>query len=197
MPVEEEAEAVPEDLRQAPIPQDAERMRKLRAERLARWRASTVEAYAKVGSRDPKWDAAAQDGLEKVCTSKVIEDHDGDLVEAAWKALEEAVRLGCDDPYVRYVHVQYGNRMHRKRGADGRKELAPAARELAKSKYPAIRRANAAYNANALTPVPKDPGKARDLLRSDEFVAVRDLFQQALRDDPRGAAHDFVEIAGF
>src|SRR4051812_46018482 len=50
---------LPDDLRQDPIPQDLERMAKVRAERLARARASTVEAYARVGSRNPKWDQAA------------------------------------------------------------------------------------------------------------------------------------------
>src|SRR3954464_5642013 len=87
----------PDYLEQKAIPQDQAQMEKTRAERLARARAGTVEAYEKVGRHNAKWDVAAKAALEKVAVSMAADDRDADAVEAASEALTQAIELGCDD----------------------------------------------------------------------------------------------------
>lgn len=188
---------LPDHLRQEKIPQDQQRMENLRAERLARLRASTVEAYAMVGSRDPKWDKAAVAAMEKVCRAKVVRDLDADAVEAAWEALEEAVNLGCDDPYIRYMHLRYKQQYADRKSSAGKqqRELAEVAGVLRDSKYPAIRRAHAAHNAavNSL-PSPAADDAVAKALESADLKLSRELLVAALKDDAR-YANEFVELA--
>ena len=67
-----------------------------------------VGAYDGIGSRNPKWDDAARKGL--TLTARLWA-HDptrpGDADDQAWYWLHTAVKLGCDDPLVQYLDVQY------------------------------------------------------------------------------------------
>jgi tetratricopeptide (TPR) repeat protein len=190
---------VPEVLRQEPIPQDSERMKKRRTQRLASVRASGVETYARVGSRNPKWDTVVKDALEKVAIAKVMSDRDGDAVMAAVDALTEAVRLGCDDPYVRYLQLQYSQRIIKlgRITPEAVAEFVAAGRALQASAYPAIRRANAAHNANISLPAPKTLDGVVDSLKSTDWAAEIELAVQALRDDPDGGAETYVDLASL
>jgi len=184
---------MPEHLRQPAIPQDQVRMKHLRAERLARARSSTIEAYKKVGRTDAKWDAAAEAALEKVAIAKANDDRDVDAAEAAWEALTKAIELGCDDPYVRYVHFNYTRAFERSAG--DKKEIARVARALRDSNYPAVRRAHAAYNfALADAPEPTTLAQVEEAIKSESFVAIFDLLRKALEDDVHGATDDFVVL---
>jgi hypothetical protein len=131
------------------IPQDPAAQARRRAGRLAWHRATTVEAYDRVGGRDPKWDSAARLALSEFANSwaapgMAAKDHG----RAADAAATEALAAGCTDPLVKYI---VGRRLYgfanSPDAADKNRLLVEAARELAASKYPAVRKAHALVNA--------------------------------------------------
>jgi hypothetical protein len=74
-------------------------------------------------------------------------------------------------------------------------DLIAVSRALQASQYPAIRRANAAHNANVNVPAPKTLDGVAKALRSKDWVAELDLAVQAVRDDPHGGAEEYVFLA--
>ena len=186
---------MPDYLHQDPVPQDRAALAKQRAERLARARATTVVAYAKVGARDPKWDRAAIAALDKAAVAQAGDHRDSDAVVAAAEALTEAVGLGCTDPLVTYLQVRVADKR-----APGQFAAATvvAAKGLRDSRYPAVRRAHAAHHcAFGSAKPPTTAAEADAVLASADFVVVRELVREAWRDDPVGTPDDFVELAGL
>jgi hypothetical protein len=185
---------LPPELEQPPIPQNQKSIDRRRADRLAYYRSTTVEAYSKVGKRNPKWDDAAKDALAKLAIAKSNDDRYVDAAEAACVALEKAISLECDDPLIRYAHLQYRGMFPNPDAPPVQPEdIAATSLALRDSDYPAIRRAHAGHNyATALL---AQPDKA-DAMKESRLVA-RKLLRQALAEDPRAAVDDFVKLANL
>jgi hypothetical protein len=133
------------------VPQDPAAQRRMRQARLAYYRSTTVEAYNRVGRKNPKWDGPARKALEAAAefwtlNSMAYCDHLRDIADNA----RAAVAAGCDDPLIRYLYAgrRYGYRQEWD-GDDRMRDLAEAGAALAASPYPAARRANGLVNAAA------------------------------------------------
>jgi hypothetical protein len=187
---------LPKELEQAEIPQDVDAMRRLREDRLAWYRASTVDAYHKHGRRNPKWDAAALDALKKVAVARANEDRSPDDYEAAFDSLHQAIELGCDDPCVLYFRAQYRYRIQLRSTPefDYRKEITTASLALRDSNYPVTRRANAGHNYAVWThPEPRTSEQINAALSGPDFQLVRRLFVEAISGDLEHGAENYAD----
>ena len=110
------------------------------AERLAWHRATTVEAYDRVGKKDPKWDAAARKVLEAFANSGASTNLAGkDYLKAADEAAAEALAAGCKDPLVQYIYDRgfYGF-AQAPFTAERYRSFVDGGLALAKSEYPTV-----------------------------------------------------------
>src|SRR5207253_1341952 len=88
-----------------PVPQDRAKQEKLRQARLDYYTNTTAGAYDKVGKKSPRWDAAARRALEALAAhwsaphSILLMDKWITVAEAC----DEALKAGCDDPFIRYL----------------------------------------------------------------------------------------------
>jgi hypothetical protein len=190
---------LPDQLRQPAIPQVKDKILAGRADRLAFYRSTTVEAYPRAGRKNPKWDEAAIDALEKLAVAKANDDRDADAVEAAWDALSKAISLGCDDPMIRYAHFRYGPQFrfgklaHAMSRQEYRKRMDEVCLPLRDSDYPAVRRAHAAYNYFVgFAEQPDEQVNAWEALG-----IARRFLREALTEDPKHVVDDFMQIAGL
>jgi hypothetical protein len=177
-----------------PVPQ--EERAKVEARRRARraWeRASTVEAYQRVGHKDPKWDAAALGSLEaaaRLWTGPLTRGHDR---VASWRAAKRAIDAGCDDPYIRYLYVRLGHGLRTESDEDLAAHFARVADALEASDYPAARKAHAHNNAAAsLLRLPLTPERKEQALRRlDACVA---LVPEILKGDAAEARQEVFDL---
>jgi hypothetical protein len=182
------------------IPQDPAAQEARRKDRLAWHRATTVEAYDRVGKRDPKWDTAARRALTAFAESWALPWFPAkEQTRTADEAARQAVAAGCDDPLIEYVVGR--NLYDFTRPADAAdRRLVAAAAALAKSQYPPVRRAHALVNAAGVTLHPRgrqltevDRRAARQML--DDCLA---LVVEVLRDphpEARRQAYSVCETA--
>jgi len=112
------------------------------ADRLAYNRKTLVDAYDKIGKKDPKWDAPARKGLELSAVyytrSAILDEQDS---RAALASLRAAVTKGCDDPMVSYLAIRFVKEARFQ-------QLYKAAQNLRASDYPAARKFGAFEVAN-------------------------------------------------
>ena len=107
-----------------------------RGERVYAWHvANMVDAYERVGRRDPKWDETARQALAIASQSwaeRRVINADQKILAAA----EQAVAAGCDDALLLYVHARIHNGLNPRSPDNGRLHET-AADALAKSGYSA------------------------------------------------------------
>ena len=76
------------------------------------YEATTLDAYKKIGSRNPKWDASAIHALQiyarDICDPEVVAGTTNYRVMA--DEFKKAVAAGCDDPLVRYADARLADR---------------------------------------------------------------------------------------
>ena len=122
------------------------KLREQREERL-RWElATTVEAYDRIGTKNPRWDAAARDALTRyaeflACTSS--DKCDGEFKDVFQKALS----AGCTDPLVVYFGLRLDCYPRDISALDLAKLYANAEDRLQASGYPPIRKCYASVRA--------------------------------------------------
>lgn len=105
-------------------------------------RRTVVEAYEKAGRKNEAWDAAARDAVAGAAEQWAADA--GGATAAARKAYEhsqEALRAGCDDPLVRYIHARMYDTVVRKDYAEAVRLHLEAARGMKElgAGYPPIR----------------------------------------------------------
>src|SRR5213592_2646900 len=69
---------------------------------------TTLDAYNSVGRKDPKWDADARKCLSayaRLCSW--TNDVPTELIQEVRTNLARALTLGCDDPFMRYLHFRF------------------------------------------------------------------------------------------
>jgi hypothetical protein len=117
---------------------------------------TALEAYDRVGKKDPKWDAAVKRGIEIYVKPQALRKRD-ETIEAAVAAFKQAAAAGCDDPFALYLGCRAELEL---KTADRRAVLArhrAAVFALDKSQYPADRIVGAAarYAEQIDTPEPQ------------------------------------------
>src|SRR5262245_52176449 len=97
------------------VPQEEPEKAKARRRAQRDWvRANTIDAYESVGSKNPKWDAAAREALEAAVRMWAGPLEKGHVRFQWWKAAQRAVDAGCDDPFIRYLVIQKGRDLRTK-----------------------------------------------------------------------------------
>lgn len=128
-----------------PIPYDAKKAEALRDRYRLWYRATTIAPYMTIGNRSPKWDdlvtGALRANVERMAGPALLQ---ADATVEFREKLELAIKAGCDDPLIVYYHVRM---QRRDTNATVKKEFFDAARSLAGSKYPDIRKGQAWLNA--------------------------------------------------
>ena len=112
----------------APTPPASAKVEQRIARDIEWYRANMTRVYEKSGSKNAKWDAAALEALT-AATQLWSDDpkRPGNEQERAWQASQRAIKAGCDDALVQYVH----SRMYAVAVAESTGEAARLAREAA------------------------------------------------------------------
>ncbi|HEV2693470.1 MAG TPA: hypothetical protein VG347_11290 [Verrucomicrobiae bacterium] len=103
------------------------------------WNLKTlVTAYLDAGNTDAKWDEAATNALAVFASSR-----SGTVIDDYWQNsiatnCEAAIKAGCDDPMIRYLHLRFPMvQATPKEYADG---LCKVEADMQQSSYPPIRK---------------------------------------------------------
>ena len=186
-----------------PIPQDRARQEERIRDSLAWQRRTLVEAYDRVGKRDPKWDDAAHRGLEAAAESYHLIDgferKDGEINRLQWAAVvacREALAAGSDDPLIQFVEVFSANSFDEPNSAENIHRLLPAVAALEQSDYPAIRKVWALKVAalDAATHESATPEERQGAFRSIDLL-WKWLAASAREDDHGQEANEQRELA--
>ena len=97
---------------------------------------TTLDAYNSVGRKDPKWDADARKCLSayaRLCSW--TNDVPTELIQEVRTNLARAMTLGCDDPFMRYLHFRFEDP-----DIGDASAYRAVASDLQQSKYPDIRK---------------------------------------------------------
>jgi len=127
-------------IREAPTPYT---LRDVIREDTAFDRSRFIDTYSAIGHKDPKWDAAAKEFLERSC--------EGFGFVAEWPAFQppnaptlkelvvtgsQLIQAGCDDPTVEYLYAAALTDLNR--DVEAAKQLQLARRHMEGKEYPAI-----------------------------------------------------------
>ena len=112
----------------APAPPAAAKIEQRIARDVAWYRAALPDAYQRAGVKNAKWDAAATDALNAAAQIWSGDpQRPGNEQERAWQASHRAIKAGCDDALVQYVHA----RMYTQAAFESTEEAARLARSAA------------------------------------------------------------------
>jgi hypothetical protein len=168
-----------------PIPQDTVRIEKHRRDRLEWNRRMLQGAYDKVGKKDPRWNEPARKALDLAArmfsqeVDPVVTQRD---IAAPAKA---AIDAGCDDPLVVYLYTQTLGRPNGPGANDIIRRVKDAAKALASSRYPALRRVVALETDGLFTLAVKDPGAEVKKEAERQFDAALALLDESVASDER------------
>lgn len=166
------------------IPQDTAKMGKRSRERLEWNRRTLAGAYDKIGKKDPRWDKTAQDALELAARMFSSQVDPVILPADIYKRAEAAVDAGCDDPILLYVFSRSSVGSNYPGEAESIRRIGVAAKALAASGYPVVRRAVALnYAGNYALFADTPPPTARDDARRDYDAALALLPERARTDE--------------
>ena len=169
---------------EVPIPQDHARMEQRRRERLEWNRRTTVGAYDRVGTKDPRWDKPAREALDRAA---LMFSQDGDPqvgLDDVHQPAQAAVDAGCNDPMLVYIYNRSLTGPATYDQDENIRRARESARGLAASPYPAIRRAIALSIAgNAATSARNRDDASRKQAEGDLDAALALLPESAAHDD--------------
>ena len=152
---------------------------------------TTVEAYEKVGRKDPKWDADAKKCLIafariRSCTNDIPPEYFQDVKTN----IVHLAAVGCDDPLIRYLYLRHGVE---KRGTEAALAFSEAASALQKSEYPDIRKFYATvWEYKSLTPAEAQLPKAGAILTTATSYLARALDDASIPQREADQACDFL-----
>ncbi|HVR38910.1 MAG TPA: hypothetical protein VMU84_07420 [Thermoanaerobaculia bacterium] len=112
----------------APAPPTSAKIEQRIARDVAWYRAALPLAYERAGVKNAKWDAAATEALT---AAALVWSNDpnrpGNEQERAWQTSHRAIKAGCDDALVQYVHA----RMYTQAAFESSEESVQLARSAA------------------------------------------------------------------
>jgi hypothetical protein len=153
---------------------------------------TTVEAYRKIGSRNPRWDASAERALgiyaRYLCDSEVVAGTTNFRVMT--DELGKAIASGCDDPLVRYSASRFEPQVYNFNPL-ANDVLAPHPRHLGilprlnAHSYPAIRQAFMYARAAGEIQVMSDAGQmmSQRMLQMATIKLAEAIKEKANRDE--------------
>ncbi len=102
----------------------------------------TLEPFLTKGHRDPKWDAAALQGIKLLILEWTKNpSRERDEAERAFLLFQQALQQGCEDPLVTYMYGWSGNATGRLPAHRLKELFVLAAERLKKHPYPPVREA--------------------------------------------------------
>jgi tetratricopeptide (TPR) repeat protein len=123
-----------------PIPQNLEKAKRVRLDRLAWIKRTLADPYDTVGKKDPRWDEIVHE-LMKVAVSYFDRMDDGPVQDDVFRLAKRAIDSGCNDPIVLYIYARASSGRLFPGLAEADARFEAAAKALESSKYPAFRRA--------------------------------------------------------
>ena len=166
-----------------PIPQNPAKQEQSIRDRQAWAHKTLVEAYDKVGKKDPKWDEKARQGLEVVAE---MEAESRQPFLRQWDATShcrQAIERGCDDPLILLTEAILSQGFQEDSTKEVVHRLAKAASLMEKSDYPTIRKIWGFAQAAALAATAENA-------TADERQAAPRQIDEVLRLLPISAAED-------
>jgi hypothetical protein len=177
------------------------KVRERKTQRLAWESRTTLEAYDRIGNKDPRWDGAVRDAL--ILNAKFLAGDCTDTCEGGLKAaFQRAQSVGCTDPLVAYFGIRLGCYPPGISPLDLANRYASAAEHLKNSEYPVIRKCYASVRAaeqglKAARTI--DAAQASDLIDSISALLsqAETQFEELLRDKSanRDSVYDLAEKA--
>jgi hypothetical protein len=182
------------------IPQDPERQEQLNRDRLDWNRRTLVDAYEKVGKKDPRWDDPARRALE--AAARHISDPLAGTAAGyeSYEAAKQAVEAGCDDPMILYLFACMAFGRNSAGRAEDDRRFTTAALAMKKSDYPFFRRYVALYKAGQAKALvagnsPKVRAEAEQLLSDALALMAQSVQQDDLGPEPERYQYDLIETA--
>jgi hypothetical protein len=170
----------------APIPQDAVAIEKRRRDWLA-WNRQTLEgAYDQVGKKDARWDEPARKTMD-LAARMFSGGVDPDVTWSdVYTSARAAVDAGCDDPMLSYLFGRSSVGPNDPGKEESIRRARDAARALAGSRYPAVRRAIALQISGSHALSASDPGDEVRKEAERDFDAACALLEESAASDGRG-----------
>lgn len=122
------------------------KLRERRAVRLQWELATTLEAYERIGTKNPQWNDAARDALTRYANFLAGTSND-ECNDELKDAFQKALSAGCTDPLVVYFGLRLECYPPETSSIDLAKLYATAEERLQASQYPAIRKCYASVRA--------------------------------------------------
>jgi hypothetical protein len=137
---------------------------------------TTVEAYEKVGMKNPKWDAEARKCLTTFARLRSWTNNEvGELAQDMAKNLARLKALGCEDPLVGYLRLRF---VDAQAGTATVAAFNASVAALQKQKYPEIRTFYAAlWAAKTLQNEPN-----QKLVAMAQFTSAASFLAKAMED---------------
>lgn len=184
------ASAVAADGEDRPIPQDPQ-WNKMRETVTLPWNRKTlVEAYNKVGKKDPRWDKPAREALEAAARYFTPHVNQSVKVEEIYTPAKKAVDAGCDDPLILYLYARSAYTPNYPGPKVLEQRYLAAANGMKRSSYPPLRRSAALQKAAEVMAYRKDltPQERQDAIHLlDRALA---LLPVSLKQDERNLDTD-------
>jgi tetratricopeptide (TPR) repeat protein len=177
-----------------PIPQDTQWRQKRIADSLAWNRRTLVEAYDKVGKKDPRWDKPAREALEAAARYLTPHTDQSTKVEEIYEPAKRAIDGGCDDPLILYLFARSSYKPNHPGRQELEKRYVAAAAAMKHSTYPPLRRKAALQKAAEAMASRKDlsPQQRKEAIRLlDEALA---LLPKSLEQDERNFETDNLQF---
>ncbi len=99
------------------------------------WMERTYDAYDKIGARDKKWDSAAHEVLVIFSQSRAYGYQVAGYPDRLGLYARRAVELGCEDPLIRFLFLEYGTNFTHQTRAEVASTFAYAADSLYSTDY--------------------------------------------------------------
>jgi hypothetical protein len=181
------------DSEDRPIPQDPQ-WNKMRETVSLPWNRKTlVEAYNKVGKKDPRWDKPAHEALETAARYFTPHVHQGVKIEEIYAPAKQAVDAGCDDPLILYLYARSSYNSNYPGPKELEQRYLAAANGMKRSSYPPLRRIAAFRKAANVMASRKDlsPQERQDAIHLlDRALA---LLPVSLKQDERNFDTDCLQ----
>jgi hypothetical protein len=165
------------------IPQDLTKMQKRRREWLEWNLRTSVDAYDKVGRKDPRWDAQARRAMELASRMFSRQVEPTITFTEVYAAAKAAVDAGCDDPYIAYLYTRSAVGEDAPPAREAARRSQAAADSMAKSRYPAFRRASALDHAGTTAPSGKGLNSEARKQAERDFDAILALIPESVASD--------------
>jgi hypothetical protein len=169
------------------IPQDPEKSAQRFRDSLTWNRRTLVEAYDKVGKKDPRWDKPAREAMEAAARFFSGQCDPVTEVEAIYVPAKKAIDAGCNDPLVLYLYARSSYKPNYPGPEEQEKRYTAAAKAMESSAYSPLRRSTALIKSVEQKTARKEltPEARKEIIR--QLDAALALLPKSMAEDERNA----------